>query len=430
MNDDALITRDEASALAYLSVAESEAAYPNDIDPAAAHAVESVAVIGAGTMGSGIAICALDAGLQVTLIEQDAGALETGCERIRRHYARKLSATGAAERERELVATTNWQALAQVDVVIEAVFEDLAVKQQVFHRIDKLARPGALLASNTSYLDLDAIAAATQRPHDVVGLHFFSPAHVMRLLEVVRGRESSPEALATAFALAGRFNKLPVMTRNAFGFIGNRVYAAYRAQCEFILEEGAYPHEVDAALEAIGFAMGPFAVADMSGLNRPWGAMSEARAASRPADSRYVDIPDRLCEAGRLGRKTGAGYYRYKEGSKRGHQDDVVLSIIDDARTHRGVVPRTLSAIEIQHRALLMVNEAALLLEEGVAARPSDVDVVLANGYGFPRGAGGPVYWARGTGAERLAQDLAWLAGVSGPGFRTAGQLDLIFARE
>jgi hypothetical protein len=223
MNDEALVALDEASPLGYLARAESEAANPTHIDLSIASVVESIAVIGAGTMGSGIAICALDAGLQVTPVEQDAGALTAGRERILKHYARKLNADDAAERERRLVCTTDWQSLTHVDALIESVFEDLAVKQEVFQCIDKLARPGALLASNTSYLDLDGIAGATQRPRDVVGLHFFSPAHVMRLLEVVRGTESSSQSLATAFVLARRFGKLPVLTRNAFGFIGKGI---------------------------------------------------------------------------------------------------------------------------------------------------------------------------------------------------------------
>ncbi|CAN7636818.1 3-hydroxyacyl-CoA dehydrogenase NAD-binding domain-containing protein [Caballeronia sp. LjRoot29] len=426
MNDDALITLDETSPLAYLARAESEAANPTHIDFSIASVVESIAVIGAGTMGSGIAICALDAGLQVTLVEQDAGALDAGRERILKHYERKLNADDVAERARRLVCTTDWQSLTHVDAVIEAVFEDLAVKQEVFQRIDKLARPGALLASNTSYLDLDGIAGATKRPRDVVGLHFFSPAHVMRLMEVVRGTESSQQSLATAFVLAQRFGKLPVLTRNAFGFIGNRVYSAYRAQCEFMLEEGAYPNEVDATLQAFGFAMGPFAVADMSGLDIAW-RMRRNRAASCPTDVRYVDIPDRLCEAGRLGRKTGAGYYQYGAGSKHGQPDDMVKAIIDDARARKGIVPHRLSFEDIRKRALLtMVNEAALLLEEGVAARGPDVDVVLANGYGFPRNQGGPIYWAKAMAPETLSRDLAWLAEVSGTGFKPAGRLDLV----
>jgi 3-hydroxyacyl-CoA dehydrogenase len=287
----------------------------------------------------------------------------------------------------------------------------------VFARIDGSVRPGAVLASNTSYLDLDRIARATRRPQDVIGLHFFSPANVMRLLEVVRGADTAPDVLATGLALARRLRKLPVVTGNAFGFIGNRIYAAYRRQCEFMIEEGAWPEQVDAALEAFGLAMGPFAVADLSGLDIAW-RMRQAQAATRDPAARYVPIPDRLCEAGRLGRKTGAGYYRYEPGGRGRHSDPAVHALIEQARADKGVVRRTLGDEEIQRRALLaMVNEAARLLGEGVARRASDVDVVLVNGFGFPRWEGGPVFWARERGAEALAQDMDGLAKLSGPGF-------------
>ena len=375
-------------------------------------------------MGTGIAITGLDAELQVTLLEQDAAALQRGTTRIREHYARrvaagKASADGAAECEARLHATTDWNALAQIDLVIEAVFEDMSVKREVFARLDKIAKPGAILATNTSYLDVDAIAGATSRRCDVVGLHFFSPANVMRLVEVVRGAETAPEVLATALELAKRLGKLPVVTGNAFGFVGNRIFAAYRRQCEFMLEEGAMPEQVDAALEAFGFAMGPFAVADMSGLDIAW-RMRQSQAANRDPGARYVGIPDMLCEAGRLGRKTGAGYFLYEDaaGKSRGQVDARTHDLITSASADKGIVRRTLNADEIQRRALLaMVNEAALVLAEGVAQRAGDVDVVLLNGYGFPRAEGGPVTWARRRGAKALQADLEWLAQVSGPGF-------------
>jgi 3-hydroxyacyl-CoA dehydrogenase len=365
---------------------------------------------------------ALDAGFNVLLLEQDAAALERGRMRIHDHYADrvktgKMKAPVAAERQARLRASIDWALIAQADMVIEAVFEDLAVKQQVFQRLDALARPGAVLASNTSYLDLDAIAHSTSRPQDVVGLHFFSPANIMRLVEVVQGAATSPEALATAFAIGKRMKKLCVRTGNAFGFIGNRIYAAYRRQCEFMLEEGASPEQVDAALAAFGFAMGPFAVADMSGLDIAW-RMRQSQVATRDASQRYVTIPDRLCEAGRLGRKSGAGYYRYDPSVKGPQVDPAVALLIAQARADKGIEPRHLDDAEIQRRALLaIVNEAALLLGEGVADRATDVDVVLVNGYGFPRWEGGPVFWARDRGAEALSDDLDWLAERSGAGF-------------
>jgi 3-hydroxyacyl-CoA dehydrogenase len=415
----------EASALRHHFFAERDSARHPSLDGVVPRAVERVAVIGAGTMGSGIAIAALDAGYSVCLLEQDAAALERGAQRIHAHYASrvqggKLSARGAAACEGRLQSSLDWDDLARADLVIEAVFEALGVKQQVFQRIDAVARPGAVLASNTSYLDLDAIAAATSRPQDVIGLHFFSPANVMRLMEVVRGEASAPDALATGLAVGKRLKKLPVLTGNAFGFIGNRLYAAYRRQCEFMIEEGAWPEQVDAALQAFGFAMGPFAVADLSGLDIAW-RMRQAQAATRDPQARYVHIPDRLCEAGRLGRKTGAGYYRYTEGTHGPQVDEAVHQLIRQCRTEAAAMPGHLSDEEIVRRALLaIVNEAALLLAEGVAERATDVDVVLVNGYGFPRWEGGPVFWARERGAMTLQEDLAWLARLSGPGFVAA----------
>ncbi|MDO8775869.1 MAG: 3-hydroxyacyl-CoA dehydrogenase NAD-binding domain-containing protein, partial [Burkholderiaceae bacterium] len=375
-----------------------------------------------GTMGAGIAICALDAGLKVLLLEQDEAALQRGRQRIADHYqsrvaAGKMNADLAGASEARLSPSTDWTLLSQADLVIEAVFEDLAVKQAVFRQIDAHARPGAVLATNTSYLDVDAIAGVTARPQDVLGLHFFSPANVMKLLEVVRGAATAPDVLATGMALGKTLKKLPVLTGNAFGFIGNRIYNAYRKQCEFMLEDGAWPEEVDGALQGFGFAMGPFAVADLSGLDIAW-RMRQAQAASRDPRARYVAILDRLCELGRLGRKSGAGYYHYVEGTQVRTSDAVVRAIIEQASAERGLTRRPLGATEIQRRALLaMVNEAALLLAEGVVSRASDIDMVLVQGYGFPRWEGGPVFWARQQDRAALERDLQALAREAGHGF-------------
>jgi 3-hydroxyacyl-CoA dehydrogenase len=412
----------EAFALRHQFFAERDSAKHPSLESVKPRDIQRIAVIGAGTMGSGIAIAALDAGFDVLLLEQEAAALERGANRIHEHYAGrvkggKVKAAAAAACEARLSASLDWPRIAEADLVIEAVFEEIGVKRQVFQRIDALARPGAVLASNTSYLDLDAIAAATSRPQDVIGLHFFSPAHVMKLMEVVRGKASALEALATGLAIGRKLKKLPVLTGNAFGFVGNRLYAAYRRQCEFMVEEGAAPEQVDAALESFGFAMGPFAVADLSGLDIAW-RMRQSQAATRDPAARYVDIADRLCEAGRLGRKTGAGYYRYPEGASRPQADSVVAEVIAKARSDKGITPRELGVEEIQRRVMLtLVNKAALLLAEGVAERATDVDVVLVNGYGFPRWEGGPVFWARARGAEALRADLDELARLSGPGF-------------
>ena len=415
----------QSKALRYQFFAERESTkLPANLS-AAPRPLQTVAIIGAGTMGAGIAICALDAGLSVVLLEQDDAALQRGQQRVTEHYqgrvtAGKMKASLAAANEARLTPTTDWAQLARADLVIEAVFEDLAVKQEVFKKIDHHAKAGAVLATNTSFLDVDAIANATTRPQDVLGLHFFSPANVMKLLEVVRGSQSSPDVLATGMALGKQLKKLPILTGNAFGFIGNRIYNAYRKQCEFMLEDGAWPEDVDSALQAFGFAMGPFAVADLTGLDIAW-RMRKSQAASRDPRERYVSILDQLCEQGRLGRKTGAGYYTYVDGKKSKATDEVVHSIIAQASQQRGLPRQALSALQIQRRAMLaMVNEAALLLREGVASRASDIDVVMVQGYGFPRWEGGPVFWARQQELAAMVSDLQTLARESGHGFVVA----------
>ena len=427
-----LVPSTAAQALRYQFKAEREATRL----PANLHAeprrVGRVAVIGAGTMGSGIAIAVLDAGLAVLLLEQDDAALARGRQRISDHYrdrvtSGKLKAAVAADNEARLAITTGWERLTEADLVIEAVFEDLAVKQEVFRKIDAHARQGAVLATNTSYLDVDAIATATSRPRDVLGLHFFSPANVMKLLEVVRGANTAPDVLATGMALGVKLKKTPVPCGKAFGFIGNRIYNAYRRQCEFMLEDGAWPEDVDNALTAMGFAMGPFAVADLSGLDIAW-RMRKAQAATRDPRERYVAVLDRLCEQGRLGRKAGAGYYAYTDGKQSRTADVTVRDLIEQASVARGITRRAIAPDEIQHRALLaMANEAALLLAEGVASRPADVDVVLVQGYGFPRWEGGPVFWACRQDRERLAVELQQMAREAGHGF-ALGNLEALLA--
>lgn len=420
----------EAFALRHQFFAERDAMKLPKALQAEPRPLQTVAIIGAGTMGTGIAISVLDAGMDVILLEQDEAALQRGTERIRAHYGSrvasgKLSADKAAACESRLGATIDWNQLRRAELVIEAVFEDLAVKREVFARIDAYARPGAVLATNTSYLDVDAIAQATSRPQDVLGLHFFSPANVMKLLEVVRGAMTAPDVLATGLVLAKRLRKQPVVTGNAFGFIGNRIYNAYRKQCEFMLEEGAWPEQVDAALQAFGMAMGPFAVSDLAGLDIPW-RMRRAQAATRDPQERYVAILDHLCEQGRLGQKTGAGYYTYTDGKRSAATDDTVHRIIEQASAERGIERRALSDEEIQRRALLaMANEAALLLEEGVASRASDIDVVLVQGYGFPRWEGGPVFWARQQGIDALQAGIEELGRLSGGGF-VRGKISLL----
>ena len=416
----------EAFAMRHLFFAEREAAGPPDAPGHGRRAIDCVAVVGAGTMGTGIALSLLESGLAVVLLEQDAAALDRGHRRIVHHFDAKVAAGKAdvgwaAACAARLRTTTDWAAIAQADAVIEAVYEDLGVKQQVFACIGAVAKPGALLATNTSYLDVDTIAAASGRPADVIGLHFFSPAERMKLLEVVRASASSHGSVSDGVTLAKRLGKVPVVAHNAFGFIGNRVYAAYRGQCEFMLEEGATPEQVDRVLASFGMAMGPFAVADLSGLDIAW-RMRKAQAATRDPTARYVDIPDRLCEQGRLGRKSGLGYYRYDTTTHKGQPDAAVTELVEQASRAKGMTRRVLTDDEIRRRALLaMVNAAASLVAEGVARHAEDVDVVFVHGYGFPSWEGGPVFWARervrSAGEDVLAEDLRWLAERSGAGF-------------
>jgi 3-hydroxyacyl-CoA dehydrogenase len=410
----------EAKALRHLFLAEREAGKVPGLAGTTARPIERAAVIGAGTMGAGIAVALADAGLQVLVLERDEAAAAAGVERLRGLYDRqvksgRLNEQAAAERLARLSVSTDWNDLATADLVIEAAFEDMAVKTDIFHRLDTLARPGAILATNTSYLDVDAIAAVTKRPLDVLGLHFFSPANVMKLLEVVRGAETAPDVIATALALAKRLGKIPVVAGNCDGFIGNRIYAAYRRHAEYLVEDGASPEAVDAALENYGFAMGIFAVSDMSGLDIAY-AMRKRRAATRNPDERYVAIADMLCEAGRLGRKTGAGWYAYDAAGKR-QADPVTAEIIAAERASKGIVPRHFSQEEIQNRLLAaIVNEGAKALAEGIALRASDIDLAFVNGYGFPRLKGGPMWAADRAGLDKIlnAVEAAYRVGGAG----------------
>ena len=422
----------EAAALRHLFFAERQAGKVEDLRGIAPQAVSRVGVVGAGTMGAGIAQCFADAGFDVTLTDRDDESVQRGLEKISANYDRmiasgRIDADDAARRRARVLGTANISTLADCDLVVEAVFEDMGVKADVFRDLDDTLPHHAVLASNTSYLDLDQIAAATARPERVVGLHFFNPAQTMRLLEVVRGKATSAETLATALDVAKRLRKLAVVARVGEGFIGNRLYAAYRRHCEFMLEDGAYPEQVDAALVEFGFAMGPFAVGDMSGLDIAW-AMRKRLAATRDARERYVAIADRLCEQGRFGQKTGAGWYRYRPGERKGEADPDVHALIDDESRTKGITRRTLSPDEIRNRALMaIINEAALLLKEGIAARPSDVDLVLVNGYGFPNHEGGPLFWAKRQDRNRLLAEQDRLAAATRYGFRrgdVAGLLD------
>jgi 3-hydroxyacyl-CoA dehydrogenase len=424
----------EAAALRYLFFAERKATKLAGLEGVAPAVVSRAGVVGAGTMGVGISMCFADTGLPVTLVDKDEETVEHGLNRIQDAYERmvasgRIDAAEASRRWHRVTPKIGLGALADCDLVVEAVFEDMAVKTNLFQELDRILPQNAVIASNTSYLDLDAIAASTRRPESVVGLHFFNPAPLMRLLEIVRGAKTSSQTLATALDVAKRLRKLGVIARVGEGFIGNRIFAAYRRQCEFMLEEGAFPEEIDTALQDFGFAMGPFRVADASGLDIAW-AMRKGLAATRDPKARYVEIADRLCEQGRLGQKTGAGWYRYPPDARKGEPDANVHALILAASDAKGIVRRAFKADEICKRVLAtMVNEAALLLNEGIAARPSDVDLVMVNGYGFPKHEGGPLFWASRQDSTRLLADLDRLIAISGYGFRkgdVAGLLELL----
>lgn len=409
----------EVQALHYLKRAEAWALTvpaTQGVDP---RVIESAAVVGAGTMGSGIAYSLLDAGFPVVVLEQTAETAIAGQKRIAailqaQQKSGRLSETKAAQMAKHLTVTENWDAVRDADLVIEAAFEDIGVKAAIFERLDKLVKQGAVLATNTSYLDVDVIAQKSGRAADMVGLHFFSPAHVMRLLEVVQAGKTAPDVLATALSLARRIGKLPIVARVCDGFIGNRIFAVYRRHAEYLLEDGASPGEIDAALQAYGFAMGPFAVSDMSGLDIAF-AMRKRRAATRDPNERYVSIPDILCEAGRLGRKTGAGWYDYVEG--KAVPSETVERLVVAERQKLKLRPQSFSSEQIQRRILaVMANEGAKVLEEGISARASDIDLVFVNGYGFPRLKGGPMFAADQIGLPLILAEVEEAARVGGVG--------------
>jgi 3-hydroxyacyl-CoA dehydrogenase len=348
-----------------------------------------------GLMGSGIAVAALDAGFEVAAVERSEGSASKGLARIEALIERavqtgRIDAAGKADRLSRLRTAADLQSLSDSDLVIEAVFDDLAVKVELFGQLDAIVRPDAILATNTSYLDPDRIAADTRRPERVLGLHFFSPAHVMRLIEVVRCARTAPDVLATGLAVAKRLRKLPIVCGVTEGFIGNRIFSAYRREAEFLLEDVALPHQIDAAMEAYGFAMGPFAVFDLAGLEIAW-ARRKRQAAARDPSARYVEIADKLCEAGRFGQKTGRGWYLYRDGRRT--IDPEVTALIEAARAAKDIEPRAIPADEITSRLLAaMAAEGAALLAEGIAARASDIDLVMITGYGFPAHRGGPMF--------------------------------------
>jgi len=374
--------------------------------------IGTAAVIGAGTMGGGIAMTFANAGIPVVVVEASEEALDRGLAVVRKNYAATVEKgrLTPAEMERRLAlirGTLAWETVADADIVVEAVFEEMAVKQEVFGRLDRLCQPTAILATNTSTLDVDRIAQATSRPGQVIGTHFFSPANVMRLLELVRGARTATETIATAAALAGRLGKVWVLSGNCDGFIGNRMLAGYFREAAFLVEEGATPEQVDRVLYDFGFAMGPFAVSDLAGLDVGW-RIRRGKAAARPTDLRYSPVADWLCERGRFGQKTGAGWYRYEPGSRTPRPDPEVAALIAESARAQGIRRREVGDEEVLTRCLYpLVNEGARLLADGIALRPGDIDVVYLHGYGFPRYRGGPMYWADTLGLKRVSDEIA-----------------------
>jgi len=363
-------------------------------------------------MGGGIAMCFANAGIPVTIVETSRDLLQRGIDRVAANYRTTVSRGGLAAGEMEhrlalIHGVTELDAVGAADFVIEAVFEEMDLKKRVFADLDRIAKAGAVLATNTSTLDVDAIARATKRPQDVLGTHFFSPANVMRLLEIVRGAATAPDAVATAVALGRRLDKVPVTVGVCYGFVGNRMLARRSVEAERLLLEGALPQEVDAAVTGFGFPMGPFAMADMAGLDVGWRI--------RKGRGERNEIEDALCEAGHFGQKTGKGYFRYEAGSRTPLPDPEVERTILEVSSRAGIARRPIPPEEIVERMVYpMVNEGARILEEGIATRPGDIDVIWVYGYGWPVWRGGPMYYADRLGLAQIRDRLTLYAERSG----------------
>ena len=398
----------ESAAQRHVFFAEREVAKIPDVPrETPVKEIRKAAVIGAGTMGGGIAMNFANAAIPVTVLELDASALERGLATLRGNYQAtvdkgRLAPARMDERMDLVTTTTNYDDIADADIVIEAVFEEMEIKREVFATLSRVVNRDAVLASNTSTLDIDQMAEATERPEQVVGMHFFSPANVMRLLEVVRGTASSAETIATAMSLGRRLGKISVLVGNCHGFVGNRMLHGYARQAAFLLEEGAMPEQVDKVIFEFGLPMGPFTMGDMAGLDIGW-RIRKATAASRPSNQRYSPIADKICELGRFGQKTGAGYYRYEAGKRTPIPDPVVAELIAETSAELGIERREIDDDEILERCLYqLVNVGAQILDEGMALRALDIDVIYIAGYGFPAYRGGPMFWADSIGLDEV----------------------------
>ena len=415
----ALMQTPESRALRHVFQAERAAAkVPGLPEGTVLRPIARVGVIGAGTMGGGITMNFLNAGIPVVLLEMKQEALDRGLATIRKNYENsmkkgKLKPEQVEQRMGLITPTLEYAALKDADLIVEAVFEEMGVKEAVFRQLDAVAKPGAILASNTSYLDIDRIATFTQRPQDVIGLHFFSPANVMRLLEIVRGAQTAPDVLATSLQLAKQIKKVAVVSGVCDGFIGNRMLARYGAAAQGLINAGALPQQIDGALQKFGLAMGPFRMGDLAGLDIGW-ATRKRKAAEAGMEMKPI-VADKLCEAGRFGQKTGAGWYRYEAGNRTPLPDSVTEQLIADYRAAHGITPRKIGDEEIVERCIFaLVNEGARILEEGIAARASDIDLVYLNGYGFPLHRGGPMLYADTVGLPQVVRSLRRFAAEPG----------------
>lgn len=407
----ACLSSSQRAGLVHAFLAEREVVKVPEIERASVRSYQRIAVIGGGTMGAGIAVSVLDSGLPVMMLERDEASIARGRANVEKVYDALVS-KGRISRDERAAKLSNFSTsidfndLADIDLVIEAVFEDLEVKKSVFREFDRVCKPGAVLATNTSYLNIDLIASATSRPQDVIGLHFFSPANIMKLMEIVVPSATSADVVATAFSLAKKLKKIPVRAGICDGFIGNRILAAYKQAADYLMEDGASPYEIDEAVRAFGFPMGPFQVTDLAGGDISWAARKR-RAPTRDKRLRYVEIADRICENGWFGQKTGRGFYLYPNGARIGAADPEVMQIVNTERAKKGIRPRGFSSEEIMRRYVAaMVNEGAKILEEGIALRPLDIDVVFLHGYGFPRFRGGPMKYADMVGLKTVLADL------------------------
>ncbi len=407
-----LLASDQSKAQRHVFFGEREVTKIHDI-PRTTEAlpIKQAGVIGAGTMGAGIAMVFANAGIPVTLIDTSEDATKNALTKISNLYKAtvskgRLTSKEMAARLAFITSHTSIDQVRNADIVIEAVYEKLTLKQNIFKALDTTCKEDAILATNTSSLDIDSIASATHRPDRVIGTHFFSPANVMRLIENVRGSKTSAETIATTMKLSKQLNKVGVLVGNCDGFVGNRMLASYMRQAEFLLEEGALPEEIDRAIYDFGFAMGPFQMADMAGLDVSW-FIRQRQANTRSSALRYSFLPDRICELSRFGLKTGAGWYRYREGDRTPIPDPKVTNIIKQTSNDLGIRRRKISRAEILNRCLYpLINEGAKILGEEIAARASDIDIIWIYGYGFPRYKGGPMFWARTLGASKIYDSL------------------------